>query len=88
MNNAIDILNPIGRTFLRHGGCVFLPRPWVEVAESAILFDQPIRTGAGELYRCEYLYRLNEASVVARGSVRQPDRRMIYLPYWHKVVMI
>lgn len=87
MTSAIDMAKIVNtRTFDGRGDGLFLPRPWLEVDQSAVRRDQPVRTAAGQLYRCEYLYRLNEASVFARGSVRDPDNRSIRLPYWHRVV--
>jgi hypothetical protein len=43
--------------FLRQGEWFFLPRPWMTVAETLVLKNEPIRRGAGKPHICQYLHR-------------------------------
>ena len=75
--------------FLRQGQSLFLPRPWMNVSDAQVLHRQPIHLGGRQSHVCERLYRqvTRNGSVFVRGAVWQPDHTIIYLPYWHQVVM-
>jgi len=57
--------------FLRQGEWFFLPRPWLEVPNTDILENEPIRRGAGKPHMCRYLYRVGGVPVYV--SIEQPN---------------
>lgn len=49
--------------FVRQGEWFFIPRPKLQVNETLILLNEPIRRGGGKPHRCEMLYRIGGTMV-------------------------
>jgi len=67
--------------FLRQGEWFFLPRPWMEVDDSDVLRDEPIRRGFAKPHLCEFLYRMGGETVYVsheypNGITLQQRRRL------------